>query len=351
MAQSTIVGQENDRVSQLNAFHSSGVWAARAAGWASKRQSLFDMLSPEAFRRPVLRLWEARDAAKLLREKRPAVARDMERKLYRGSLPLPPREREQPDGSAICFDAAPSYGKGYQHDDDSRRGVRYPLISDFNSKAALCQLIKWPGVRAEEAEELAFVAELLQRSRGFQRVDPYKARRDREARRVRRRDHLERDANGRSLVQPPPLADFLRDFPNPAHHEAARFVHRIITALCADRPSKPTALTWLLETPAEQRPTACWVFMTGTPKRRVAGGRLTMLAQVEQILQHGWREHVPPYKREGSASKDAKVAEADLSVVEWSEMVTRLLRPLPNLTRSAKAPPAVFRAYALRKTA
>lgn len=260
------------------------------------------------------RVREARDAATEVR-KETRLAPKWERLIYGRSygwngLDRPPREYEK-RGIVICSDAAPPGRRKRSDDEPEHDGYRYPLVSDYTSKAALFDLFDFRELDADDAAEISLAGSLIGSSDGFRRVDPTWARMWRELTRQRYRDPLEREHTGRALIQPPSLVGLLRDFPA-EHHDLVRLVHEIVSQYCAAlEDSRLTS--WGGKLARELRPTAYWIFRHGTPKPRGGGARKSIPSLVDEILQYGFRESCPPYIRE--ARPQSRVA--DVIACRW----------------------------------
>lgn len=216
---------------------------------------------------------------------------------------------------------------GYRQDPGSQNfGERYPVVSDYTSKAAIFDLVDWRKLGAKPRDEIAYAASWLGVSGGFQRVDPFWSRRRREAERQQHKDHLARDRDGRALVQPMPLETLLLDYP-PEHHEIVRFVHEIVRQYCAPPTGKRLA-SWPDLLPRERRHEAYLVYRTCTPEPRGGKGHKSIPTLVDEILQRGFREIGSPYRVEGPRVADRIAARWAARVVRqsagrWPEQATR----------------------------
>lgn len=270
---------------------------------------------------------EARRAAKLTREDI-AAAPDLERVLYRYSydalaLPRPPSER----------DPAPSHRGSLRADHGGPdNGVRYPVISDYTSEAAHFGFFDFRKLGATNSDEISHAANWLSSRDGFRRVDPFWSRRAWDATRRRQAEHLERDAEGRAIIQPLPLADLLLDYPDPTTHDVVMLVHDVVSIYCGPR-GETRVSQWVAGLPRARWAEALWIHRHSTPKRRGGNGRLSIPSLIDHILQHGCRENVPDYRADRKASTADEFAAT--ITVDW---LARLARPETALVRpSAKA--------------
>lgn len=257
------------------------------------------------------------------------------------TLDRPPRETRR-GGVIVCQDPAPSYGRDHRSEPECQdehgrdNGVRYPMLSDYTTKAALFDLVDWRKLGAESTDEIAFSASWLGTPDGFRRVDPFWTQRRRDAERQQYRDHLERDRYGRALLRPMALSVLLRDFA-PEHHDVVRFVHSIVTQYC--EPAEGVGLSrWALCVPAAWRPEAYAIYRTCTPRLKAGGGRRTMPTLIDNILQHGFREIVPPYIR----SSRPEVARASAIADRWLQRTETT--ETPRLRGEPTSPAALTRA-------
>lgn len=253
------------------------------------------------------------------------------------------------DRPSTASNPAPSHRPSLKAESgEPDKGIRYPVIGDYTSEASHFGFFDFRKLGATSSDEIAFAANWLGTQDGFCRVDPVWSKRKCDEVRRRQREHLERDSEGRALIQPVPLAALLLDYPDTTTHDVVRFVHDVVSIYCGPRGETRLA-QWIPTLPRERWGEALWIHHHSTPKPRGGNGRRSIPTLIDYILQHGYREIVPDYRVEGTGVLRARKFAKSVNDA-WLDRIVRPETKIVRPSRAAEARTAAARAAKINLT-